>query len=46
VFFKKTTERYVKVISGQFFPELTEERRQYGWVQRDSAISHAVRMFM
>jgi hypothetical protein len=35
VFFKKTVncERYVQVILGQLFPELTEEGRHYGWFQ-------------
>jgi hypothetical protein len=39
LFFKETIncERYVQVILGQFFPELTEEERLYGWFQQDSA---------
>jgi hypothetical protein len=29
-------ERYVQVMLGQFFSELTEDERLYGWVQQDS----------
>jgi hypothetical protein len=37
-FFNETVnyERYVQVILGQFYPELTEEERLYGWFQQDS----------
>jgi hypothetical protein len=39
VFFNETIncERYVQVILGQFFSELTQEERLYGWFQQDSA---------
>jgi hypothetical protein len=33
-----------KVILRQFFPELTEEERLYGWFQQDSATAHTPRM--
>jgi hypothetical protein len=35
LFFNETfiCERYVQVILGQFFPELTEKERLYGWFQ-------------
>jgi hypothetical protein len=33
-------ERYVQIILGQFFPELTEEERLYGWFQQDLATAH------
>jgi hypothetical protein len=48
VFFKKTVncERYIQVILGQFFPELTEEERLYVWFQQDSATAHTVRISM
>jgi hypothetical protein len=48
VFFNGTIicERYVQVILGQFFPELTEEERLYGWFQQDSATAHTARMSM
>jgi hypothetical protein len=38
VFFNKTIncKRYVQVSLGQFFPELTEQERLYGWFQQDS----------
>jgi hypothetical protein len=39
-------ERYVQVILEQFFSELTEEERLYGWFQQDSATAHTVRMSM
>jgi hypothetical protein len=39
-------ERYVHVIHGQLFPELTEEERLYGWFQQDSATVHSARMSM
>jgi hypothetical protein len=40
VFFNETIncERYVQVILGQFFSELTEEESLYGWFQEDSAV--------
>jgi hypothetical protein len=46
VFLNKTIncKRYVQVILRQFFPELTEEERLYGWFQQDSATAHAARM--
>jgi hypothetical protein len=36
VLFNRTVnwERYVQVILGQFFPELTEEERLYGWISK------------
>jgi hypothetical protein len=34
----------VQVILGQFYPELTEEERLYGWFQQDSATAHTARM--
>jgi hypothetical protein len=42
VFFNEilNCERYVQVILGQFFPELTEEERLYGWFQQDSVTAH------
>jgi hypothetical protein len=39
-------ERYVQVILVQFFPELTEEERLYGWFQQDSATAHIACMSM
>jgi hypothetical protein len=46
VFFNETInrERYVQVILGKFFPELTEEKRLYGWFQKDPATAHTARM--
>jgi hypothetical protein len=46
VFFKETfsCERYVQSIIGQFFPELPEEERLYGWFQQDSATAHTPSM--
>jgi hypothetical protein len=38
--------RYVQVILGQFFPELTEEESLYGWFHQDSATAHTARMSM
>jgi hypothetical protein len=48
VFFQETIncERYVQAILGQFFPELTEEERLYGWFQQDSATAQTARMSM
>jgi hypothetical protein len=48
VFFNETIncERYVQVILGQFFPELTEEERLYGWFQQDSGSTHTARISM
>jgi hypothetical protein len=48
VFFNKTIncERYVQVILRQFFSELTEEERLYGWFRQDSATAHTAHMFM
>jgi hypothetical protein len=45
-FFNETIycERYVQAILGQFFPELIEEERLYGWFQQDSANAHTARM--
>jgi hypothetical protein len=42
LFFNETVncERYVQVILWQFFPELTEEERLYGWFHQDSATAH------
>jgi hypothetical protein len=37
-------DRYVQVILGQLFPELTEEERLYGWFEQDSATDHTARM--
>jgi hypothetical protein len=39
-------ERYIEVILGQFFSELTEEERLYGWFQQDSATTHTARTSM
>jgi hypothetical protein len=39
-------ERYVQVILGHFFPELTEEERFKDWFQQDSATAHIARMSM
>jgi hypothetical protein len=39
-------ERYVQVILGQFFSELTEEERFYGWFQQDSATAHVYAGFV
>jgi hypothetical protein len=46
VFFNKTVncERYVQVILGQFFPELTQEERLYGWFRKDLATAHTARI--
>jgi hypothetical protein len=46
VFFNETinSERYVQVILRQFFPDLTEEKRFYGWFQQDSDSAHTVRI--
>jgi hypothetical protein len=48
VFLNETVncERHVQVILGQFFPELTEEERLYGWFQQDSATAHTAHMSM
>jgi hypothetical protein len=48
VFFNETInfERYVWVILGQFFSELTEEERLYHWFQQDSATGHTACMSM
>jgi hypothetical protein len=32
--------------SRKVFPELTEEERLYGWLQKDSATAHTARMSM
>jgi hypothetical protein len=47
-FFNETIncERCVQVILEQFFSELTEEERLYGWFQQDSATAHTARMSM
>jgi hypothetical protein len=37
---KINRERHVQVIFRQFFPELTEKERLYGWFQQDSATAH------
>jgi hypothetical protein len=34
----------IQVIVGQFFSELTEEERLYGWFQQDSATAHTARI--
>jgi hypothetical protein len=39
-------KRYVQVIFGQIFPELTEEERLYGWFQQDSVTADTARMSM
>jgi hypothetical protein len=39
-------ERYVQVILGQFFPEVTEEKGLYGWFQQDSTTAHTAPMSM
>jgi hypothetical protein len=46
LFFNETIncERYVQVILGQLFPQLTEEEGFYGWFQQDSATAHTARM--
>jgi hypothetical protein len=46
VFFNETIncERYAWVILQQFFSELTEEERVYGWFQQDSATAHTCRL--
>jgi hypothetical protein len=41
---KHNFERYVHVIIGQLFPELTEEERLDCWFQQDSATAHTARM--
>jgi hypothetical protein len=48
VFFNETIncERYVRVILGQFFPELIEEERLYDWFQQGSATAHTARSSM
>jgi hypothetical protein len=45
LFFNQTIncERYVQVIAGKFFPQLTEEEILYGWFQQDSATAHTAR---
>jgi hypothetical protein len=42
VFFNETInyKRYVQFILGQFFPEITEEERLYGWFQQFSATAN------
>jgi hypothetical protein len=47
-FFNETIncEKYVHAILGQFFLELREEERLYGWLQQDSATAHTARMYM
>jgi hypothetical protein len=47
-FFNKTIncEKYVQVILGQFFSELTEEERLCGWFQKDLATVHIPCMSM
>jgi hypothetical protein len=42
VFFNETIncERYLQIILGHLFPELTEDERLYGWFQQDSATAH------
>jgi hypothetical protein len=46
VFFNTTIncKRYVHIILRQFFSELTERERLYGWFQQDSATAHTARM--
>jgi hypothetical protein len=46
MFFNKkiNCEKYVQVILRQFFSELTEEERYYGWFQQDSATAHTAHM--
>jgi hypothetical protein len=39
-------KRYVHIILGQFFPELTEEERLYGWIQQDSGTTDTSCMSM
>ncbi|PNF30394.1 hypothetical protein B7P43_G12868 [Cryptotermes secundus] len=39
-------EKYVHVILGQSFPELTEDERLNGWFQQDSAAAHTARVSM
>jgi hypothetical protein len=39
-------ERYAWVILGQFFSELTEEERLYGWFQQYSPTAHTAPMPM
>jgi hypothetical protein len=48
VFFNETIncERYARVVLRQFFLELTEEERVYGWFQQDSATAHTAHMYM
>jgi hypothetical protein len=45
-FFNETInyERYVQVILGEFFPELTKEEKLYSWFQQDSTNAHIARM--
>jgi hypothetical protein len=48
MFFNETVscERYVRIVLRQFFLELTEEERLYGWFQQDSATAHTAHMSM
>jgi hypothetical protein len=48
VLFKETInfKRYVQVTLRQFFPELTEKERLYGWFQQDLATAHIACMSM
>jgi hypothetical protein len=48
VFFNETVncKRYVRVILGQFFPQLPEEERLYGWFQQDSVTACTACMSM
>jgi hypothetical protein len=48
VFFRKifNCKRYVEVIRGQFFTELAEEERPYGWFQQGRATAHTGHTFM
>jgi hypothetical protein len=45
-FFNETNncERYVDVILEQFFTELTEEKKLYGWFQQDSVTAQTACM--
>jgi hypothetical protein len=48
VFFNEiiNEERYVQVLLGQFFSELTEEEIFCGWFQQDSATARTARMYV
>jgi hypothetical protein len=47
LFFNETIncERYVQVILGQLFPEITGKDSLYGWFKQDAATAHTVHVY-